>query len=193
MTVASRERSGPLALGDAASARVLLALVGTAGGVLVFVLRTRLTFFNDDWYFLLQRPGLESHGGLDTLLAPHNGNIVVLLAALAGDPYLTGVTAGRYFKETGARGSPPFYSPEQIAIASSSQRRAADRVLATADGVSVRPAATRRSDNGCPRLAAGIAKAGPSLALSPGGAVVRNLAGVGLVIGVAAVCPIMPR
>lgn len=82
MTVASRERRGALALGGVISARGLLALLCMAGGLLVVVLRTRLTFFNDDWYFLLQRPGLESHGGLDTLLAPHNGNIVVLLAVM---------------------------------------------------------------------------------------------------------------
>lgn len=50
--------------------------------VVVVVLGTRLTFFNDDWYFLLQRPGLESHGGLDALLAPHNSNLVVLPAAI---------------------------------------------------------------------------------------------------------------
>jgi hypothetical protein len=49
---------------------------------MVVVLGMKLSFFNDDWYFLLQRPGLESGGGLDTLLAPHNGNIVVLLAGL---------------------------------------------------------------------------------------------------------------
>ena len=82
MTVTSRDRRGGLALGGVISARGLLALLCTAGGLLVVVLRTRLTFLNDDWYFLLQRPGLESHGGLDTLLAPHNGNIVVLLALL---------------------------------------------------------------------------------------------------------------
>src|SRR5437763_15383086 len=63
MTVASRERRGALALGGVMSTRGLLALVCMAGGLLVVVLRTRLTFFNDDWYFLLQRPGLESHGG----------------------------------------------------------------------------------------------------------------------------------
>src|SRR2546421_6205661 len=82
MTVASRERRGALALGGVMSTRGLLALVCMAGGLLVVVLRTRLTFFNDDWYFLLQRPGLESHGGGDTLLAPHNGNVVVLLAVM---------------------------------------------------------------------------------------------------------------
>jgi uncharacterized membrane protein len=54
----------------------------TAGAVVVVVLGMRLSFFNDDWYFLLQRPGIESGGGLNTLLAPHNGNIVVLLALL---------------------------------------------------------------------------------------------------------------
>ncbi len=84
MTAASRERRGALALSGSgvASERLLLALLCSAGGLLVVVLRSRLTFFNDDWYFLLQRPGLESHGGLDTLLAPHNGNIVVLLAVM---------------------------------------------------------------------------------------------------------------
>ncbi|MEA2147433.1 MAG: hypothetical protein QOG59_3020, partial [Solirubrobacteraceae bacterium] len=56
-----------------------LCLLATA---LVVGLGTRLSFFNDDWYFLLQRPGLESHRGLDTLFAPHNGNMVVVLAAV---------------------------------------------------------------------------------------------------------------
>ncbi len=82
MTVAVRERRSALALGGVRSERLLLAGLCTAGGLLVVVLRTKLTFFNDDWYFLLQRPGIESHGGLDTLLAPHNGNIVVLLAVM---------------------------------------------------------------------------------------------------------------
>ncbi len=58
----------------------LMALLGLAGGALLVILGMRLSFFNDDWYFLLQRPGLESHPGLDTLLAPHNDEIVVLLA-----------------------------------------------------------------------------------------------------------------
>ncbi len=49
---------------------------------MVVVLGLKLSFFDDDWWFLLQRPGLESHGGLDALLAPHNGNIVALLDGL---------------------------------------------------------------------------------------------------------------
>jgi hypothetical protein len=60
----------------------LVALLCTSSAVIVVVLGLKLSFFNDDWWFLLQRPGLESGGGLDTLLAPHNGNIVVLLDGL---------------------------------------------------------------------------------------------------------------
>ncbi len=60
----------------------LVVVLCSASAVLVVVLGMQLSFFNDDWYFLLQRPGLESGGGLDALLAPHNGNIVVLLAGL---------------------------------------------------------------------------------------------------------------
>ncbi|HZU59400.1 MAG TPA: hypothetical protein VE983_00440, partial [Solirubrobacteraceae bacterium] len=60
----------------------LLAALCLASVATIVVLGTRLTFFNDDWYFLLQRPGLESHGGLDVLLAPHNSNLVPLTAGL---------------------------------------------------------------------------------------------------------------
>lgn len=67
---------------DAAArpAALLLVVMCAASLAVVVILGTRLTFFNDDWYFLLQRPGLESHGGLDVLLAPHNSNCVVLTA-----------------------------------------------------------------------------------------------------------------
>ena len=72
--VAERDfRRSPAALG-------LLFLVCLAAVLVVVLLGTRLTFFNDDWYFLFQRPGLESHGGLDTLLAPHNSQSVLLTA-----------------------------------------------------------------------------------------------------------------
>lgn len=61
--------------------RAVLAVLCVAAFALIVILSTRLSFFNDDWYFLLQRPGAESRGGLDALLAPHNGNPVVVLAA----------------------------------------------------------------------------------------------------------------
>lgn len=64
------------------SPRWLVALLCGAAASTVVVLGTRLTFFNDDWYFLLQRPGLESGGGIETVLAPHNGNLVAIPAIL---------------------------------------------------------------------------------------------------------------
>jgi len=64
------------------SARWVLALICAASAILLVVLGSRLSFFNDDWWFLLQRPGIESHGGLDVVLAPHNGSMVVLPAVL---------------------------------------------------------------------------------------------------------------
>ncbi len=51
----------------------ILALVCGISTLLLVVLGTRLTFFNDDWSFLLQRPGLE--GG--SVWSPHNGQLVV--------------------------------------------------------------------------------------------------------------------
>ena len=51
----------------------VLALVCAASILVLTILGTRLTFFNDDWYFLLQRPGLEG----SSVLSPHNGQLVV--------------------------------------------------------------------------------------------------------------------
>ena len=45
-----------------------------ASATMVLVLGTRLAFFNDEWFVLLQRPGLS----MDSVLAPHNEHPVVL-------------------------------------------------------------------------------------------------------------------
>lgn len=66
--------SSPPAVGPTRGWWALGALCGVSVA-LVVVLGTRLTFFNDDWYFLLQRPGLASKPGLDEFLAPHNGHL----------------------------------------------------------------------------------------------------------------------
>jgi hypothetical protein len=70
--VADRRRAGIVVAG----------VLCIAAAVLIVVLGSRLSFFNDDWYFVLQRPGLESHGGIDSLLAAHNSNLVALTAVL---------------------------------------------------------------------------------------------------------------
>jgi hypothetical protein len=107
-----------------------------------------------------------------------------LTTSIAGDPYLSGVTAGRYFAATRSHGSPPFSSAEQIASSPSPQRQAADGVLAAGYGITARPAIATRSDRGCGRLPAGTGQGGPPLALSPPGTLLRNLANIPLAIGV---------
>jgi hypothetical protein len=72
---AGRRRGEPGWVATPALAFLLAGVIAT-----LVLLGDRLSFFNDDWWFLLQRPGLESHGGLDTLLAPHNSNLVLLPA-----------------------------------------------------------------------------------------------------------------
>ena len=59
--------------------------------LVVVILGTRLTFFNDDWAYLLQRPGIEGA----SVFSPHNGQLVVgvdlsvkLLVGLFGYPQL---------------------------------------------------------------------------------------------------------
>jgi hypothetical protein len=58
----------------AGRARAALALICAASVLTLVLLGTRLTFFNDDWAFLLQRPGLTAA----TLLDDHNGHLSVL-------------------------------------------------------------------------------------------------------------------
>jgi hypothetical protein len=58
---------------EAVAAWALVALVCATSMVVLVVLGTRLSFFNDDWFFLLQRPGLE--GG--SVFSAHNGQLVV--------------------------------------------------------------------------------------------------------------------
>src|SRR5258706_10466143 len=55
-----------------------------------------------------------------------------LVDSVARDPYLSGITAGRYFAETRAHGSPAYYSPAQLEAALPYLRQAADSVLASA-------------------------------------------------------------
>jgi hypothetical protein len=58
----------------AGRARAALALICAASALSLVLLGTRLTFFGDDWAFLLQRPGFSA----DSLLDDHNGHLSVL-------------------------------------------------------------------------------------------------------------------
>jgi hypothetical protein len=114
-------------------------------------------------------------------LAPAN---LDLLATVARDPYLSGVTAGRYFAETRVHGSPSVYSPAQLATAPSGQRQAADSVLASAYGVAPRKISRPASTAPCPKLRIGAGGEVKELVLPAGGAVLSDLGPPALVIGV---------
>jgi hypothetical protein len=75
-----------------------------------------------------------------------------LIEPVAHNPYLTGVTARRYFGETGAHGSPPTYSPQQIAAAPPALRQAADHVMAAGYGMRLVQGRRSASRDGCRRL-----------------------------------------
>jgi hypothetical protein len=51
----------------------MLAVICAVALAVIVVLGTRLSFFSDDWNFLLVRPGLEG----SSLFVPHNGQLVV--------------------------------------------------------------------------------------------------------------------
>jgi hypothetical protein len=114
---------------------------------------------------------------------------LALLEPVARDPYLSGVTAGRYFAQTRAHGSPAFYTPVKLATAAPAARQGADSVLTAADRVAAQPTNGHGATGTCRRLAIGIGSAGSSLPLSHGLDLVRNLSAGPLVIGVSRFAP----
>jgi hypothetical protein len=115
-------------------------------------------------------------------LAPPN---LWLLADTAHNPYLSGVTAGRFFAETAAHGSVPVYRASQIAAASAAQRLGADNVLALAERLSpVRARSHLTSSLRCESL-----RPGAELALSPGSWLLFESGTGGLGIGVRRFAP----
>jgi hypothetical protein len=109
-----------------------------------------------------------------------------LSPAIAHDPYLTGVTAGRYFDEVEAHGSPGAASPARVAAASAAQRQAADNVLAAAYRMLPGRAPRGAGMGHCRRLAAGR---GADAEIPPGGAVMSALDGAPLALGVRRFAP----
>jgi hypothetical protein len=100
-----------------------------------------------------------------------------LLQPIARDIYLTGVFAGPYYRESEAHGSPA-YSEAEIAAAPSSDRSAADVVLASGYSLRLQPLAAGSAPSaGCRRVDGAWQ---PAVAEVPrGGAVLINLSQVG--------------
>jgi hypothetical protein len=103
-----------------------------------------------------------------------------LLEPWAHDPYLSGVTAERYFTETDAHGSPPTYVPPQIEAAPPLQRLAADHVIAAAYGLHLEERRGSASEEDCRRHRAGVGE----VELYSGGASIANMGARPLALGV---------
>jgi hypothetical protein len=112
-----------------------------------------------------------------------------LVETVAHNPYMTRVTAQRYFEETRAHGSPPAYSPQRIATAPQGQRLAADSVLAAAYGVRPTKADRPSSLNRCPRLSPRSGGDGMEVPAPPGGASITNLGSSPVILGVRRFAP----
>jgi hypothetical protein len=106
-----------------------------------------------------------------------------LTEPVAHNPYLTGVTAERYFAETAAHGSPSHDSPAQLLRAPRSQRQAADRVLVAAYRIAPRPSRRPGSRAACRRVA------DTEVALPSGGVFVTNLGTSPVTLGIRRFAP----
>jgi hypothetical protein len=101
-----------------------------------------------------------------------------LVEPVAQDAFLPDVTAGRYFAETAAHGSPA-WSPREIAAASARARQAADSVVVAAHGIRLLPARRPASRRGCRQLRAPVDT--PAL---QGGSLVTNRGAAPVGVGV---------
>jgi hypothetical protein len=114
-----------------------------------------------------------------------------LQEGVAHDDYLTGITAGAYFRESDAHGTPPLYSPDQIAAASPDRRQAVDNVLAAGYRMFLaqRPARARAAASGCRRLNTGFGGEAVEAELKPGTALITNLGDAPLSVAVRRFAP----
>jgi hypothetical protein len=101
-----------------------------------------------------------------------------LVEPVAQDAFLPDVTAGRYFAESDAHGSPA-WSPREIAAASGRARQAADSVVVAVHRMRLLPASRPASQRGCRRLRVPVDAPAPE-----GGLVVTNRGADPLGIGV---------
>jgi hypothetical protein len=98
-----------------------------------------------------------------------------LLPSVAHNPYLSGVTARRYFSETSEHGSPSVDSPAQIAAASPAQRQAADNVLAAATGLLPYKVNRPANRHDCRQFSLSSVNGHAQVTIPSGGALVTDL------------------
>jgi hypothetical protein len=122
--------------------------------------------------FLHERAGfVKTDLGALEIMRGQVGRDFRLTPPIAHDPYLSQVTAGAYFREAAAHGTPAA-SPSEIAVAPIAQRQAADSVLVAGYGIHLELVTPRTPAVTCRTL--GRAPPGAPTALQPGTTRIAN-------------------
>jgi hypothetical protein len=154
---------GSVRLGRASGAALALVTVAVVSSNVAGRLTYGYRFLREQSRFAKADLGALQIGGK---LAPAN---LWLLDPIAHNPYLSGVTAGRFFAETGAHGAVPVYTPTQIASAPATQREGADNVLALAERINpMKTTTTLTPTSRCALLSADATGPTPESTLAPG-------------------------
>ncbi len=179
--------AGEIAAGWRPGWRAILATFAVAGAAAL----SNLAILHDGYRTLTGRSTVVRGGlgGLEVAADRVNPDFV-LTPANSDFFYLSQVTAGPYLSASAKFGSPA-YSQSELASAPESAREAADKVLAAALPVSLRPGGVQPPSGGAPPRVVGppnarssmkgscvtvrgVAGAPPILALPPGGVVLRT-------------------
>jgi hypothetical protein len=154
-------------------------------GVTVVIVCANLEPYRDGYAFMrhASASAKTALGGLE-ITRGHSAPTYLLSEAVARDPYLGGVIAGPYFAETDAHGSPPTYTPKQIAVAPPEQRQAADSVIVGGYGIHLEAASATSHDTDCRRLRRSTEGGLAEARIPVGGAWLVNLGEASLDIGV---------
>jgi hypothetical protein len=148
------------------SRAVLAGLVALSAAIVI----SNLILLHDGYVFLRIQSGyVAADTGALQLAGPAHPSDAWLLPDVAGNPYLQGITAKRYFAQTAAHGTPSFDTPAQLAAAPADQQAAADGVLIAAEAIRPTPISPRRAGAAC--TSAGARAATP---LSTGSTTIEN-------------------
>ena len=100
------------------------------------IIASNLIVLHDGYAFLRTEAGFAAADtGALQIAGPRAPRDLWLLSTVAGDPYLSGITAGRYFARTAADGTPAFDTGAELGLAPAPQRAAADGVLIAAEQI----------------------------------------------------------
>jgi hypothetical protein len=116
-----------------------------------------------------------------------------LVEDVAQDPYVSGLTAERFYEESDAHGLPPHYSQTQLYAAPPEVRQAADNIFLAGYQVHLGPvhegSARKQQRSRCPTISPPLGAGAATVTLPSGGATVTNLGGTPVEVGMRRLAP----